>query len=65
MRWNNKFVNPNEGDQRVIKKFLFFPKNIDGQTRWLEWARILQRYCHFESSGRESRYWVSIKWGEY
>jgi len=33
---------PNIGDTRLIKKFLFFPKNLNNEIRWLETAIILQ-----------------------
>lgn len=43
---------PNQGDTRVVRQFLFFPRTItiwiDGRrfksTRWLEWASIRQEY---------------------
>ncbi len=39
MRWTN----PKLGEQRMIRKFLFFPRRIENETRWLEWASIRQR----------------------
>jgi hypothetical protein len=43
MRWKTK-QSPNIGDTRVVKRFLLFPKEIDGEYRWLEVSRIEQRY---------------------
>lgn len=37
-----RFVDYRLHDQRIILKFLFFPRNIGGETRWLELTRIRQ-----------------------
>jgi len=29
---------------RTIKRFLFLPKKIDNEWRWMEWAEIIQLY---------------------
>ena len=29
---------------RIVEKFLFFPETHYGETRWLEWAIIVQSY---------------------
>jgi len=44
MRWK-AYVPPNLGDSRVIERFLYLPKTIQGETRWLETAWIDQVYC--------------------
>jgi hypothetical protein len=46
MHWISK---PNrdhlkDGKERVITRFLLIPKTIEGITRWLEFAKIHQRY---------------------
>lgn len=41
MRWYSAEV----GDTRIVYRFLFFPRKINNQTRWLESAYIRQRYC--------------------
>jgi hypothetical protein len=41
MRWKIKRV----GDRRTVKRFLFFPRCIDGERRWLEiaeWVQIME-----------------------
>ena len=43
MKWNN----PREGDRRTITRFLFLPRRIGYETRWLEWAKIIQEFCGF------------------
>lgn len=54
-----------EGTERIIKKFLLFPRTINNELRWLETARIRQRwtrvaeidmYCHIYTR------WVDIDW---
>jgi hypothetical protein len=44
MRWKKKDcgISPNVGDNRARRGFLFFPKTIDGETRWLEYAYWVQ-----------------------
>ena len=41
MRWQaNKGLTV--GDRRVITQFIFFPKELNGEVRWLETAKINQ-----------------------
>lgn len=47
MRWTKP--TPREGDRRVVQKFLFLPKCLDGEWRWLERAKIVQRYIDHEA----------------
>lgn len=42
MKWN--YVEHNDGDIRIIKRFLLFPKCIKGECRWLCVASIKQKY---------------------
>ena len=39
-----RFKRPQSGDIRTRKGFLFFPKTIDNETRWLEKATWTQ-FC--------------------
>jgi len=32
------------GDRRVVRKFLWFPKSLLDETRWLEFAYIEERF---------------------
>lgn len=53
MRFNNRFtLKSREGEQRIVKKFLFFPRNF-GQsvTRWLETANIIEEVQMVEIIG--------------
>lgn len=40
MRWKST----KKGDSRIITKFLFLPRAIAGETRWLEKATWKQEY---------------------
>ena len=40
MKWKTKLYS--EGDERIITRFLFLPKRIGEDVRWLEWVKIKQ-----------------------
>lgn len=49
MKWHgtirdNLFSEPLLNDTRVRRRFLFFPRTLEGTTRWLERAVWLERY---------------------
>jgi hypothetical protein len=50
------------GDIRVKNKFLLFPKNINGEVRWLEKAKYSQKYETVYSSGNKWYQWIDIEW---
>lgn len=52
MRWSN----PKNGDIRIIKRFLLFPKTVNNVTIWLETAYIKQEYKSF------NRLWYNSDW---
>ena len=37
-------IKPKIDDARVVSKFLFFPKKINNEWRWLEQVKYLQKY---------------------
>lgn len=43
-----RFNNPKVGDYRIKRKFLLLPKSLTEETRWLEWADIVQIYVRGE-----------------
>jgi hypothetical protein len=45
------------------RRFLFLPKTIRGETRWLEFAAWLEEY-HVGGNGRNEirTYWKETKW---
>ena len=45
MRWKvNK--NPKEYETRIVERFLLFPVTLNNEKRWLEKAKIEQRYIY-------------------
>jgi hypothetical protein len=43
-------------------KFLFIPKTINGETRWLEWAIWKEVNCHHRDGDEwEVAYWEDTK----
>ena len=53
-----------EGDERVKETFLFFPKCIDNQIRWLEKAKIKQsiHYMFDPTCGASWWEWRDLEW---
>lgn len=41
MRFINEY--PNDGEEKVVVKFLWLPLKIQNETRWLEFAHIKKR----------------------
>lgn len=69
MKWLAK-NKPQINDKRIIKRFLFFPKKINFEWRWLETAKIEQVYTEktervmdFYGSYRiTSCLWIDCRW---
>lgn len=63
MRWNFKSP-PNDpisaACSRVCSGFLFFPKNINGETRWLEFA-VWVEMIH-DGGSLDGLYWFPTAW---
>jgi len=57
MRW--KIKKPKVGDERLLHKFLFFPREINDEIRWLEWVIIEQRYYFGYDFGN---HWEDLRW---
>lgn len=60
MRWKQKTLIL--GTVRVVTRFLFFPKCINGVCRWLEYATYKQQYKDGYSSEGYLYYWDDISW---
>lgn len=59
MRWRA----PCTDDERQCKGYLFFPKKIGVETRWLERAYWSERYMRI--CGRHVHYmWMATKWSD-
>jgi hypothetical protein len=62
MRWKQK-EETRDGTQRIVTRFLFFPKTLFNETRWLEFAQILQTWN--ASSYRDiDGEWEDIRWAD-
>ena len=55
-----RFPRPAIGSQRVLGKYLLLPKDVGGETRWLEHAWWLEEYRR--TKGGEG--WCPIRWVE-
>jgi hypothetical protein len=68
MRFGLKSKDEQQGNKRVIQKFLFFPLTLEHQTRWMEIVKIRQicnfrQPAHLEGSDVESKYfWDNLEW---
>ncbi len=54
MRFGKPKRRPCDREERTFEVFLWLPMTIDGETRWLESARIL--YCYERSSYDEDEW---------
>jgi len=55
-----KWKNPSNGDKRTVRKFLWFPLVLDGETRWLEFAWVIQEYYGGHDEGGAG--WYDKEW---
>jgi hypothetical protein len=64
MRWTHR--EDQLGAQRIRHRFLWFPKRIGDETRWLETACWGETYRITGSNrwGAESHGWSATQWGE-
>jgi len=51
---------PPEGTTRIVKGFLFFPKHLNGQTRWLEIATWKKEAIYYQ--GTSIIFWKDTEW---
>ena len=56
MRWSSVSI----GDRRFPQRFLWLPKTLDGETRWLEEARW-EEQRDYSPKGR-GPYWRALGW---
>lgn len=63
MRWKKKSKEyPKDDDTRVITRFLLFPREVDGECRWLELVRIKQFYRGYDYKRNVGGFWVDKCW---
>lgn len=51
-----------EGDTRIVRKFLFLPTTFNHETRWLEFADILEEYYNEKVQQYYGIYTTVGKW---
>ena len=72
MRWKDKPISK-VGDKKIVTKFLWFPKKINRETRWLEkatWEEEYQQICESEEECYSCLCsclckWIETKWINY
>lgn len=70
MRWGVKPEQFKPGDKRYCRKFLWLPKTIAGETRWLEkaeWTEVAHEESFFEHAPvgfnfRKIFVWIPLHW---
>lgn len=67
MRWKVKMLKPVDiNNTRVVRKFLFLPRCINDEWRWLEMATIIQtvqvKYDTFGLGAIPYEAWVDYMW---
>ena len=61
MRWRKRKKGPSLGSTRTVKKFLWLPKTLNGETRWFERGLIFQR-CVSKDTKQTDLKWVDVSW---
>ena len=50
-------------ETKIRKAFLFFPRRIGYETRWLEFAVWRERYCnYYNETGLFAGCWLAEEW---
>jgi len=62
MRWITR--NYKNNDTRLRTNFLWFPKTINEETRWLERATWAEYYVVLPEQLRTGVYWKPLEWSE-
>lgn len=62
MKWQFP-IPPSRNDMRIRRGFLWFPKRIGYELRWLENAIWRQRYVEIsQSDAKDSFRWIDYEW---
>jgi hypothetical protein len=66
MRYRHNKLEPEVGDVRYKKAFLFFPRRIGDETRWFEEVTWVEEFQRTLISGSQAivpfERWVATKW---
>ncbi len=60
MQWYNDPGASEEGNERVVTKFLLFPRTFEEEHRWLQKAAITERVIKQDIGGSDQ--WGYYKW---
>ena len=61
MRWKTKeSFYPKYGARRMVTKFLLFPKEMEGEWRWLETASWMKEYRMFNYEDYSIGKWADM-----
>lgn len=55
-----RFNSYKEGDERLVRRFLWLPLTFSGETRWLERTRIWQRLECCENGSNRGLAWTHL-----
>ena len=65
MRFNRKAIPGTLHSKRIVTKFLFWPKIITNEIRWLEfasWTERLESYTTFINAPSVWKEWIPVNW---
>lgn len=61
LKWKKQMkIDYQEGDTRIVRRFLFWPVCIQDEWRWLGLALIKQKYQHVTRTGLYK--WFNREW---
>ena len=68
MKWTQP-PTPKPGQARTVRRFLWLPLTLQGETRWLERAEWVERrmQVHRYSAGKwwPVHLWQPVRWNDY
>jgi hypothetical protein len=65
MRWKRiKKAKTEPFSERVVTRFLVFPKTLEDETRWLEKTGVVQVYQKYTDMYSVWYFWTSVRWEE-
>lgn len=62
VRWKKRTREPGWGDRRVRSGFLLWPREINGESRWLEWAEWVESYDYIWIGSGNRLKWRTVRW---
>lgn len=65
MKWKRIYPdNTTNGAHRVVDRFLWWPLRLGDETRWLEYAPIVQLFGRTQSYWNRGGHWADWKWAK-